>query len=157
MNTAMKPVIRFGRSADAEALTRVAHEAYAQYVDVIGRQPAPMTADYSAHLRDDQCLVAELKGDDAPVVAGFVIVTEQSDGYWIETVAVRPQYSGQGLGRDLVCAAEQWVGSLANSVQLYTNAKMTRNLTWYPKLGYREVGRRHERGFDRVFFHKQLG
>ena len=33
---------------------------------------------------------------------------------------------------------------------------MTENVERYPKLGYVEVGRGHEHGFDRVFFEKRL-
>ena len=34
---------------------------------------------------------------------------------------------------------------------------MTENLELYPRLGYREVDRREEDGFSRVFFRKRLG
>jgi hypothetical protein len=37
---------------------------------------------------------------------------------------------------------------------LYTNAAMSENLALYPRLGYREVDRRRDAGFDRVFFAK---
>ncbi len=33
---------------------------------------------------------------------------------------------------------------------------MHENLRFYPRLGYREVGRRLEDGFRRVYFSKQL-
>lgn len=36
------------------------------------------------------------------------------------------------------------------NLHLYTNEKMTENLSIYPKLGYVEVGRRTENGFNRV-------
>ena len=38
-----------------------------------------------------------------------------------------------------------------------TNEKMTENLTLYPRLGYCEVARRTEDGFNRVYFQKTLG
>jgi hypothetical protein len=41
-------------------------------------------------------------------------------------------------------------------VRLYTNAAMEENLVLYPRLGYREVGRRRDGGFDRVFFTKSM-
>jgi hypothetical protein len=37
---------------------------------------------------------------------------------------------------------------------LYTNEKMTDNLSIYRKLGYVEVARRTENGFNRVYFEK---
>ena len=33
---------------------------------------------------------------------------------------------------------------------------MTENVAWYPHLGYTEVDRRTDGGFDRVFFCKDL-
>jgi Ni,Fe-hydrogenase III large subunit len=40
------------------------------------------------------------------------------------------------------------------SIELYTNAKMTENLAYYPRLGFEETGRRREDGFDRVYFRR---
>jgi len=42
-------------------------------------------------------------------------------------------------------------------VSLYTNEHMYENLALYPRLGYVEVGRHSEHGFQRVFFVKELG
>ena len=41
-------------------------------------------------------------------------------------------------------------------VTLYTNARMHENLVLYPRLGYVEIDRRREDGFDRVYFEKML-
>ena len=41
-------------------------------------------------------------------------------------------------------------------IVLYTNEKMTENLSIYPRLGYAEVARRTENGFSRVSFEKRL-
>lgn len=149
--------IRYAKESHAADLSQIAHAAYAQYVEAIGRLPAPMTADYARHLQRDHCLVALIGRSEQSIAVGFVVVVEKSDGYWIETIAVLPEFGGQGIGAKLVEAAEAFVARSADAVQLYTNAKMVRNLSWYPRLGYREVGRRREQGFDRVFFHKQLG
>ena len=63
----------------------------------------------------------------------------------------------EGIGKALVqfCEATALSQGLG-SVSLYTNAKMTANLAIYPRLGYVEVGRRSEAGFDRVYFEKNL-
>lgn len=49
-------------------------------------------------------------------------------------------------------AAEKEVKKL----ELYTNVKMVENLALYKKLGYTEVGRWEEDGFERVFFVKEV-
>lgn len=41
-------------------------------------------------------------------------------------------------------------------MELYTNAKMTENLTLYARLGWRETDRRTEQGFERVYFEKAV-
>ena len=42
-------------------------------------------------------------------------------------------------------------------IELYTNAAMRENIEYYPRLGYKEIGRHEEDGFERVFFRKSLG
>ena len=44
----------------------------------------------------------------------------------------------------------------ANAVELYTNETMTENLAMYPKLGYIEIVRKQQHGFNRVFFRKLM-
>ena len=44
----------------------------------------------------------------------------------------------------------------AVAVELYTNARMTENMSLYPRPGYAETGRALENGFDRVFYRKEL-
>ncbi|HTS92615.1 MAG TPA: hypothetical protein VMG55_11480 [Stellaceae bacterium] len=39
--------VRRGREGDAEAIRALTREAYAKWVDVIGREPLPMQIDYS--------------------------------------------------------------------------------------------------------------
>jgi hypothetical protein len=41
-------------------------------------------------------------------------------------------------------------------VRLYTNAKMLANQRFYPALGYQVTDRRHESGFDRIYYAKSL-
>ena len=41
-------------------------------------------------------------------------------------------------------------------VRLYTNIAMTENLSLYAHLGYVEVGRVREHGFERIYFEKPL-
>jgi ribosomal protein S18 acetylase RimI-like enzyme len=42
------------------------------------------------------------------------------------------------------------------SLTLYTNVKMWENLGLYRKLGFVEVGRRVQDGYERVFFEKDI-
>ncbi|HMB47246.1 MAG TPA: GNAT family N-acetyltransferase [Afifellaceae bacterium] len=76
---------------------------------------------------------------------------------FLENVAVRDASSGRGLGSKLIhfCEAEARRLGLS-AVELYTNVKMTGNLSLYPHLGYAEFDRREEDGFERVYFRKIL-
>lgn len=61
------------------------------------------------------------------------------------------------MGKALIAFCENEARRLGlDAVRLYTNEKMTANLSIYLRLGYTETGRRIEDGFKRVFFEKLL-
>lgn len=147
----MHAAIRSARAEDRAAVARIARAAYAPYVPRIGRQPAPMVADFAAAIAAGRVRVA-----GAPV-AGYVVAYPRGDHWHLENVAVDPAAQGRGLGRALIGHVEALARAAgARAVELYTNAAMTENLEFYPRLGYRRTGRRLEEGFDRVFFRKEL-
>jgi ribosomal protein S18 acetylase RimI-like enzyme len=145
--------IRTALPADAAAVAACVRAAYVGYVGRIGREPAPMTADHAALIAAGSVWVAH----DAGEVVGVLVLHERDTALLIENVAVRPDRQGRGLGRALVRFAEEHArrAGLAE-VTLYTNARMTENLRFYPALGYTEAGRGRQDGFDRVFFRKPL-
>ena len=144
--------IRPAREADLEAVRRIARAAYALYVPRIGREPAPMVADFAAAQAAGQLWVV---GEPAQC---YVHAYPRGDHWHLENVAVDPSAQGQGLGRRLIAAVEGMAADAgARAVELYTNAAMTENRALYPRLGYCEMGRRREDGFDRVFYRKELG
>ena len=139
--------------ADLDAVTSCAEQAYALYVPRMGQTPAPMVADYAARISAGLVHVAEADG----AIAGFIVLYPRGDHMHVENVAIRPALQGRGIGRALLAFAEQAAKrrGLA-ALELYTNAKMTENQTFYPRLGYTETGRREEDGFARVFYRKEL-
>lgn len=145
--------IRTALPGDATAVAECMRAAYVGYVERIGREPAPMTADHAALIAAGGVWVA----DDAGEVVGVVVLHQRGAALVIENVAVRPDRQGRGVGRALVRFAEGH-GRRAGlaEVTLYTNARMTENLRFYPALGYTEAGRGMQDGFDRVFFRKSL-
>lgn len=75
----------------------------------------------------------------------------------IGNVVVAPAAQGFGYGRVLLEFAERFGrngGFVA--LTLFTNVKMHENFGLYAKMGYSEVGRRTESGYERVFFLKKL-
>jgi ribosomal protein S18 acetylase RimI-like enzyme len=144
--------VRPARPDDLPSIDKIVRRAYQRYVQRIGRKPAPMLDDYARKLNDATVLVAE----DGEVV-GVIVLIAKPDHLLVENVAVQPSHQGQGIGRALLSAADRHAAELSlDELRLYTNAAMTENLSFYPRLGYVEVARRIEDGFDRVFFSKPV-
>lgn len=140
---------RRATASDAPALNRLAREAYAVYVPVIGREPQPMATDWSTLIeRLEIWLVEGAEG----VPTASLALDIRNDHLVIWSVAVAPDAQHRGLGRALMSLAERRTTELhLREVRLFTNAKMTRNVDLYRRLGYRETHR--ETLSDRVLVH----
>lgn len=146
--------IRPAALSDAPTIRACAEEAYTPYIDIIGRKPAPMVADFRAQIATGAIHVAT--GGKGPVL-GFIVFFPKTDHMFLENVAVFKSAGGQGIGKALIAYCETQTRELRlGSVRLYTNEKMAANLEMYPRLGYIETGRREEDGFNRVYFEKIL-
>ena len=147
----MATLIRRATADDAARIGAIARAAYAKYVSRIGREPAPMVADFAGHIAADHVVVVEAAG----VVDGYMVAWAEIDAYFVDNIAVDPARQGRGLGRKLMAhAADEAKRRHLLAIRLYTNAAMTENLSLYPRLGYRETGRDTEHGFQRVYFSK---
>ena len=145
--------IRRAVAGDVVAIGAIARAAYDKYAPRIGREPAPMVADFAALVAAGEVHVLLAGGE--PI--GFIVIRSGEGHLFIENVALHPERQGVGLGRRLLEFAEtsaraQGLGAL----RLYTNVKMTENFPFYAGLGFVETERRHDDGFDRVYFEKQL-
>ena len=138
---------------DRERVEEIVRAAYRGYIERIGREPAPMTADYGRLIADGLVQVLEADGR----IAGLIVLIDGSGHLLVENVAVDPAFQGRGLGRRLMALAEAEASARGFSeLRLYTNEAMTENLALYPALGYEETGRVVEDGFARVYFRKRL-
>lgn len=147
-------MIRQAVAADEANVRRCAEDAYEQYVEAIGKRPAPMVADFAAQIANGDVYVAEQTDGS---VGGFIVFFPHRGHMFLENVAVASSAAGQGLGKALIVFCEQCAKEAGlTSVELYTNEKMTANLSMYPYLGYKEFDRREEAGFSRVYFRKRL-
>lgn len=159
-------MIRQAQQSDRTAIVACAKAAYQHYIDRIGKPPAPMVADFAT-------LIAENKVDvliREEQLLGYVVsfarnlvptpITQSSGNdaaYFLENIAVDPQWQGAGHGKRLVSHVEALArDNGCTAIELYTNALMVENISWYSKLGFMETVRRHEDGFDRVYMRLEL-
>jgi ribosomal protein S18 acetylase RimI-like enzyme len=147
------PRIRAADAADARRIGEIARAAYLKYVPRIGREPAPMAADFAAEIAAGRVVVVEAGGS----VLGYLVAWPQADGYFIDNIAVDPAEQGRGLGRHLMNYAERETRrhGLA-ALRLYTNVAMSENLSLYRRMGFVETHRAVEQGFSRVFMRRDL-
>jgi ribosomal protein S18 acetylase RimI-like enzyme len=146
-------LIRKATGDDAARLAAIARAAYAGYVPRIGREPAPMSADFAAAIAVGRVVVIEARG----AVAGYMVAWPEMDAYFIDNIAVEPVRQGEGLGRQLVDhAAREARRHRLPAIRLYTNAAMTENLSRYGRMGFVETHRATEDGFHRVHMRRDL-
>lgn len=148
------PMIRLANIGDIPAITCCAEQAYEKYVGRIGKKPMPMVQDFGKAVAEGVVWVIE--ADNA--FAGYLIAYEKTPGsLHVENVAVPPEHQGKGLGKRLLAFAEDLARMRGlPQIDLYTNEKMTENLSVYPHLGFIEVDRREEHGFARIYYEKRL-
>lgn len=156
--------------ADADAIQQLVLAAYAKYVDRMGREPAPMTADYRAALADPDpsrrtyalrrradgrvvgaLQLSGLRGHPAAAAAASPLPLA------VDNIVVSRDAQGRGYGRLLMGFAEGVAREQGRpALVLYTNEMMHENMALYGKMGFVEVDRRLQDGYRRVFFRKPL-
>ena len=149
----MHPIIRLASASDVDAVKACVIAAFETYTERIGKPPGPMLLDFPAEIEARHVWLAELGGQ----VVGVLVQYETTQGFYIDTVAVHPHLQGTGIGKTLLQFAEQEALKRGyNSIYLCTNAKMTENQVFYPRIGYVEYERKLDGGYDRIFYRKQL-
>ena len=141
---------------DVPNIREMVDKAYSKYIDRIGKPPAPMTEDYYSEIKENSVFV--LKESDGSLI-GLIVVTYKSESgkMEIKNLVVDPKAQGHGYGRALMNYAESIALSHnIHDLELYTNVKMHENIPLYVKMGFSEVERRIEDGFERVYFRKEL-
>ncbi|MDH3581754.1 MAG: GNAT family N-acetyltransferase [Hyphomicrobiales bacterium] len=145
---------RLANAAESDEIRDLVRGAYALYVPRMGREPAPMVADYEMLIAGKHLEVTETDGN----IAGILVSFARGDHLHVENVAVSGAAQGRGVGRALMDRAEEQARNLGlNAVELYTNEVMEENFPFYAALGYVITGRAVEDGYKRVYFRKELG
>jgi ribosomal protein S18 acetylase RimI-like enzyme len=127
------PDLRRATLSDAEAIRDLTRAAYTKWVALIGREPKPMTANYTLAVQNH---LIDLLWDGGEL-AGLIETIPQPDHLLIENVAVAPAFQGRGHGGRLMAHAEHLAASLGlRQMKLYTNVLFAENVRLYRKLGY---------------------
>ncbi|MFD0311295.1 GNAT family N-acetyltransferase [Streptomyces sp. NPDC127119] len=150
-DSAKEPGIRPAVLADVAAVRAVTDAAYGPYVERIGVVPQPVRADHAAEIAAGRVFVL-----GEPVV-GLVVIEAHEDHLFLDSVAVRPEAHGRGVGRRLLAFVDAHARALGlPEVRLYTNALMWENQRLYPRYGYELVERRVDGPYDRLHYRKRL-
>jgi ribosomal protein S18 acetylase RimI-like enzyme len=144
------------RATDDEspAVAALVNAAYSKWIEVIGRKPMPMLADYDA-LIARQCVYCAREG---LVLVGVIVLWPADDSLYIDNIAVASKQQGRGVGDALLAFAEQQASALNLSrMTLLTHEKMLYNQDYYRKHGYTELRREtFPDGRSAVWMEKQL-
>ncbi|MFI9807093.1 GNAT family N-acetyltransferase [Streptomyces sp. NPDC052301] len=144
--------VRAAVAADVPAVQAVTDAAYQPYIARIGVVPQPMEADHAANVAAGRVFVT------GEPVDGLVVVEAFADHLFLDSIAVRPDAHGTGVGRRLLRFVDTRARELGlGEIRLYTNAMMWENQEIYPKFGYEIVERRVDGPYDRIHYRKRLG
>jgi ribosomal protein S18 acetylase RimI-like enzyme len=135
--------------ADVDAVHAVIQAAYAKYQTRMEKPPAPVLRDYTGLIEQGEVWVT------GQPITGLISLTPMEDSLLIENVAVHPAAQGTGVGTKLMRFAEQQAAQRSlPRLTLYTHEVMTESQAVYAHLGYREVDRRAEDGYRRIYLEK---
>jgi GNAT superfamily N-acetyltransferase len=138
---------------DAAAIRKLTREAYAKWVPVIGREPKPMTADYTEAVKKHRFDFLYVNGE----LAALIETIRCSDHLLTENIAVSPSFQGKGHGRMLMAHAEKLAASSNfEQIKLYTNKLFVENVQLYIRLGYRVDREEEVKGGTVVHMSKQV-
>jgi GNAT superfamily N-acetyltransferase len=146
-------MIRPARAHESAAVRDIVHAAYEHYIQRIGKPPGPMLDDYAKRIADRQTWVAE----DAGRLVAILVLEDSRDGLLLDNIAVHPSCQGKGYGRALIVFAEMEAKCRGyGKIDLYTHMLMTENIALYQHMGFVEIHRATEKGYDRIYMTKQL-
>ncbi len=144
-------IVRFrvAEQSDLSEIRDCVEAAYRPYVAELGVEPAPLHADYQAHVQAGNVRIVE-KADGEFV--GIMVTYLEPDCLVVDNVAILPRHQRRGA---LVPICVEVVGLAtaagAHNVRAFTNQKLARNIGLYQKLGL--AIDRVERMADRTAVH----
>ncbi len=146
-------VIRPAVAGDVPAVAAIVHDAFASFIPLIGRAPAPMLNDYRASVAQGAVWVLTEDG----TVAGVAVLKFGDDHLLANPFAVAPGRQGKGHGRRLLAFLEDKARCRGyGEVRLRLHMGMSRSIAFCKSQGYTEYGRAEDDGYVRVCLRKPL-
>ncbi|MGX9116598.1 GNAT family N-acetyltransferase [Mesorhizobium sp. BHbsci] len=83
-------------------------------------------------------------------IVGCVFVLERANDFYVGKLAVEPGFQGQGIGRQLMQAVEDFARNRGKpAIVLQTRIELTGNHAVFARLGFRETESTAHKGYDR--------
>ena len=143
-------LFRIANLEDHKIIMAIAQKAYEKYIERMGKEPAPMRPVIQ---KQDVVFVCE---DNKQIIA-FAILVKINDQIILDSIAVDPPHQKKGIGNNFIKFIEEYLmEQKVNKYQLYTNEMMFENIDWYQKIGFKIFKKVTEKGFNRIYFEKQL-
>ena len=143
-------LFRKAKLEDHKIIMAIAQKAYEKYIERMGKEPAPMRPVIQ---KEDMVFICE---DNKQVIA-FAILVKINDQIILDSIAVDTPHQKKGIGNNFIKFIEQYlIKQKVNKYQLYTNEMMFENIDWYQKIGYKIFKKVTEKGFNRIYFEKEL-
>lgn len=147
-------MIRKAQTRDLAAVQACIRAAYEPEAIEIGVRLAPLDTDYAEAIERRE---VHLFLDASGTLLGLILFHVEGRIMHLDNVAVPATSHDRGIGRKLIDYCEEVARRLQlQSVELYTNQKLLRNIAIYEHLGYAVADRRLDEGFQRIFFRKML-
>jgi ribosomal protein S18 acetylase RimI-like enzyme len=135
-----RPKIRRANPSDLAMVQRISADAYiAAYLPVLGYIPLPAEEDYGMRIERDEVWLLESGDSDV----GVAVLEKHRDHLLVYSIAVLPSEQGLGHGSALLDFADRCAVALGlGAIRLYTNVRMEKNIAFYRRHGYTEIGTR---------------
>ncbi len=147
------PIFRNATFADMPHVWRIVYHAYSAYIPILGRTPPTFQEDFDSHVARGNLWLYE-KADGVHAMA---VLTPMLDHVLVQALCVDPSFQGRGLGREMLAFAELHTASLGfDTIRLYTNSLMVRNVKIYRKWGFKIYKREENQWGQRIHMRKTI-
>jgi GNAT superfamily N-acetyltransferase len=147
--------IRVAIPADLDAVIACADKAFAEPKEIAPYNGARGNEDLldQIHARNIYVICSQSHRG----IVGYISLLHIRDHLFVDSLAVLPEYQGDGFGTQLLLWAEQEAARLGlTSVQLFTKQIPVETFAFYAHRGFTETDRCDSDGIARVFYRKDV-